>query len=113
MTASFTATLPARKSSKNGTAVRFTAGANAGTGLLLLGAGRTATEYLVVEFAADGGRGFRLAKVTPGTDAEADGYDVFACVKGGAPKCECRGAVRWGSCKHSDAVAELLASGQL
>jgi hypothetical protein len=112
MTATFTATLPARKSSKNGTAVRFTAGANPGTGLLLLGAGRTATEYLVVEFAADGGRGFRLAKVTEGTDAEADGYDVFACGTS-APKCHCRGALRWNACKHSDAVAELLASGQL
>lgn len=111
MTATFTATLPARKSSK-GTEIKFTAGANAGTGLLEIGSKRAVTEYLVVEFAADGGRGFRLAKVTPGTDAEADGYDVFACGTS-APKCECRGAIRWGSCKHADAVAELLASGQL
>lgn len=112
MTATFTATLPARKSSKNGTAVRFTAGANAGTGLLVLGAGRTATEYLVVEFAADGGRGFKLAKVTPGTDSEADGYDVFACGTS-APRCECKGFLFAGHCKHSDAVAALIADGQL
>lgn len=112
MTATFASTLPARKSSKNGTAVRFTAGANAGTGLLVLGAGRTATEYLVVEFAADGGRGFRLAKVTPGTDAEADGYDVFACGTS-APRCECKGYTRWAGCKHADAVAALLNDGQL
>lgn len=113
MTATFTATLPARKSSKNGTALRFTAGANAGTGLLVLGAGRTVAEYLVVEFAADGGRGFRLAKVTPGTDAEADGYDVFACGKTGNITCHCRGAIRWQSCKHGDAIRSLLGNGQL
>lgn len=112
MTATFTATLPARKSSKNGTAIKFTAGANAGTGLLVLGAGRTAAEYLVVEFAADGGRGFRLAKVTAGTDAEADGYDVFACGTF-APRCECKGYLFTGACKHSDAVAMLIGDGQL
>lgn len=113
MIATFASTLPARKSSKNGTAVRFTPGANAGTGLLLLGADRTATEYLVVEFAADGGRGFRLAKVTEGTDAEADGYDVFACGKTKAVTCHCRGYERWQGCKHADAVAALLNDGQL
>jgi hypothetical protein len=110
MNATITRTLPVRKA-KKAAEIKFTAGVNAGTGLLEIVAARSTDEYLVVEFAADGGRGFRLAKVSAGTDTEADGYDVF-CSRFG-PRCECKGFLFAGHCKHGDAVAVLVREGQL
>jgi hypothetical protein len=77
-------------------------------GVLTVHGDRGAAEYLVSEFPADGGRGFSLAKLAGGTDPEAEGYDLFACGKGGAPTCECKGFYTARHCKHADAVAALI-----
>lgn len=119
MHATITAQLPARKSSAN-SAYDWTPSVLGGSGLLRIRTKRATVEYLVIEFPADGGRAFRLVKcvddtdkeAVTGTDKEAVGYDVFACGTS-APRCECRGALRWQSCKHADAIASLIKNGQL
>lgn len=104
--------LTPRKSSPN-SAVEWTPSATVpGGGLLKIGTKRATVEYLLVPFAADAGRGFKLAKVSEGTDAEAEGYSVFACGQS-APKCECKGFYYAGHCKHADAVRALLENGWL
>ncbi len=59
------------------------------------------------------GRAFRLIKPEgePGTDAEADGYEVFVHRGGQDHRCCCKGFERWGSCKHVLAALALIANG--
>lgn len=105
--------LPPRKASPN-SAVEWTPGTLPGSGLLRIGTKRATVEYLVAEFAADGGRGFRLVKCAEGTDREAEGYDVFACGKSAAgDKCECKGFLFVGHCKHADAIRAVIVNGWL
>lgn len=112
MPATITAKLPARKSSKE-SQYDWTPSVLGGSGLLRIRTKRATVEYLVIEFRADGGRAFRLVKcadeteAVTGTDKEAVGYDVFACGTA-APRCECRGYLSAGHCKHSDAMAAIL-----
>lgn len=81
---------------------------------------RDSTVYCVTEFPASWGRGFFLSKFVSqpgtraGTDKDAESYSVL-CSKDGPEKdsCECRGASRWGHCKHRDAIRSLLANGWL
>lgn len=81
---------------------------------------RDSTVYVVTEFPTTWGRGFFLSKFVSkpgtraGTDKGAEGYSVL-CSKDGPEKdvCECKGAVRWGHCKHKDCIRTLLANGWL
>jgi hypothetical protein len=53
-----------------------------------------------------GGRGFSLEK--------ADGTDTYCVLLDGARStCECLGFLRWGHCKHVEALAALVEGGAL
>ena len=114
----FTELLPATLSSKHA-GIRWTPDAHAarGTvGTLVIQNERDHAEYRVEEFRAEWrGRAFRLTKTAGGTDAEAEGYDVFVSDAGPAGHiCECRGFLRWRrNCKHIEAVLALAANGWL
>lgn len=109
-----TEVLPARGTARPG-AIRFTPWQRPGTGVVTIQAGRVPCEYVVVEFEARDGRAVHLAKVagSPGSDAEAAGYDVFVARDGRECRCSCRGHERHGHCKHVDAVVALLENGWL
>lgn len=67
---------------------------------------------LVVERAEFGGRAFRLAKLTTGTDPEAADYTALVSDHGpGHDSCECRGFLRHGHCSHLDAIRSIIANG--
>lgn len=81
-------------------------------GVLSISAGKTWAQYAAVSFAADEGRGFHLAKITAGTDGEAESYDVFCSAAGPAgDSCECKAWLYRQTCKHRDACRAVLANG--
>ncbi len=65
--------------------------------------------YSVAEFAADGGRAFRLEKLDAGSDATEEGYEVFVGdgQSGEFSRCCCKGFERFGHCKHVEAAQAL------
>lgn len=68
---------------------------------------RSSTEYEVQEFPADDCRGIALIKKTPGTDRTEDHYCLT--VSGtNEVRCECRGFVAHGGCKHALSVVALI-----
>lgn len=74
--------------------------------------GKTSVAYTVSEFATGwAGRGFTLAKLTTGTDPEAESYSVF-CANAGSPfdTCDCKGFSYRSNCKHVASVRALLAN---
>ncbi len=82
-------------------------------GYCVLTSDRDRTGYSVSEFPVGwNGRGFQFTKVSgTGSDPTQESYSVF-CGKG-APdhsQCECQGFLRWGWCKHSDAILTLIAN---
>ena len=105
--------LPATKSSR-ANAVHYTpTGPDRGTAIIdQTGKGHIA-EYAVVEFHADGGRGFRITKRGGGTDA----YAVFLADECTADAgmaydtCDCHGFERFGHCKHVDAIRAITDRG--
>lgn len=110
--ATMTEVLPERKGSRR-SALRWQPSADEfgpAAGLLTIETDRSTTAYRVEEFPTGwAGRGFRLVKVTTGTDAEAESYTVFCSQHGPeADSCECRGCLRWSVCKHKDAVRALV-----
>ena len=84
-------------------------------GFVVLTSDRDRTAYAVTEYPVSWGRGFVLTKIGgKGTDKTRECYDVQCS---NAPrdekgeyddKCDCRGAVTHGSCRHQDAVRTLL-----
>lgn len=92
---------------------KFDAPTDPAVGTLLIESPTRRAEYLVEEFPAGWqGRGFQLSKLSGGTDATETGYAVF-CAPGGACSCECKGFVRWGHCRHAEAVASCVKEGWL
>lgn len=82
--------------------------------LLIINVKRNCTQYLVTEFAADGGRGFRFEKhYGKGTDATQASYDVFLAdpiavdAAGAYDSCDCKGFERHGHCKHIEAARAI------
>lgn len=74
----------------------------------------SAAVYAVDELDVDApARAFQLTKLAGGSDAESEGYAVFLCAATGDRSCECRGFLRWGSCKHLDFVRDLVSRGCL
>jgi hypothetical protein len=79
---------------------------NLAPGAVELTTGKTTGRYLIVEIAADHGRGFRVIKIVDGTV-----YHVN--LDGLQRTCECRGFLLHGYCKHADTLATLVAAGRL
>jgi hypothetical protein len=74
--------------------------------------------YFVHPLASDfGGEAFRLERYDlPGQQHDAGAhavYDVHLAGRGNPGSCECPGHLRWGRCKHLDAMTCLAASGKL
>ena len=105
--------LPATKSSKHNRILFTPSETTAGAGMITIGVDRLATDYALIEFRADGGRGFHLAKLTPGSDKSEEVYAVFIPTCGDPPQCECKGFTYCGHCKHGTAVHHLIQAGEL
>lgn len=95
-----TATTTKKKPERFTRVVRLTGGRL----LLTLEIGRDADAYLLDEFVADWGRAFTVLNLSNG-----EKYEVNVCPKA----CTCKGFLRWGHCKHSDALAALHEAGRL
>lgn len=110
--ATMTEVLPATKSSDHN-ALSWTAGERKGTGSLTVHTARASCCYTVTEFDTDWGRGFHLAKLTPGSDAESEAYDVLVCRDPRQSRCDCKGFTygRGKPCKHVAAALALIANG--
>ncbi len=87
---------------------------------LVLGDSRSGTGYWLEELRPAyriNGRCFRLTKFasTPGSDPEGTVYDLIICpVHGhGSHQCDCRGWLRWGHCRHVNALLSLVLAGRL
>jgi hypothetical protein len=107
--------LPATKSSKyNG--IRWTTDtvqtdSPAAAGVMQIDTARGRTVYKVVEFGTGwDGRAFHFSKISGGTDAESEAYDVFVCRSGGAHQCDCKGFAynRGKPCKHIESILALI-----
>ncbi len=80
---------------------------------LELTSGKDRCGYWVEPMPSDFGRAFKLRKfdTTPGTDEEAQSYDV--CLDGIGSDCSCKGFLRHGHCKHVEGLLALAAAGKL
>lgn len=84
-------------------------------GTVQIGCGKSSVGYLMQETVPPSPwlRGFILFKAEdPIGDDVRDAYEVFLGHAGSA-HCNCTGFGRWGSCKHVDALAALVAAGHL
>lgn len=105
--ATYVEVLPARTSSPH-SAIRFTPC----DGALAIDTARVTVHYRVREFPVGfEGRGFRFEKLAAEGDDESQAYDVYC----GKPHdmCECKGWLRWHTCKHLDAIHALIDNGWL
>src|SRR5262245_18201681 len=101
------------KSSRHNRVLFIPSETTAAAGLLAIVTGRAVTEYALAEFDTDWpGLALHLAKITPGTDREAESYSVF-CHAGDPARdtCDCRGFERWRTCKHVNAIRAVIANG--
>jgi hypothetical protein len=110
---SFTAALPATSSRPPGS-VHFVR-TGPGRGVVTIRQPRCRCRYVIREFAADRGRAFHFAKCDPGSDRTVDRYDVFVADphSGEFDLCSCKGAERFGRCKHLAAARAVAAGGWL
>lgn len=104
--------LPSRKSYKPGACFRWHTASRILTTTTDL---KTEQRYWLTEYPVDDvdSRDFVLQKLDDGTDPESDSYTVFLADAQGFDSCDCRGQLRWGHCKHVDAVRAILANGWL
>ncbi len=107
--ASITCSAPARKvskprSSRPRPARSASLHSTGGQRILALTVGADTTFYRVEPLAADFGAGYRLHKADRGY-GPGEVYDVL--LDGARTSCECKGHLRWGHCKHVEALAEL------
>ncbi len=82
-----------------------------GEGFVVLTSKRDRTAYAVT--ATNGEHAllyFVFTKVgeSKGTDAGRESYLLNCTVNGNEPKCDCKGHVRHGYCRHSDAISTLI-----
>ncbi len=106
--------LPPTKSAKNW-AITFTKADgdnNPVCGKLVIQSNRTHAEYELTEFPTGwAGRGFHLAKLTDGADADSEAYDLFISPHSSGHTCDCKGftyAKGTPRCKHIESVLALL-----
>ena len=87
---------------------------NPRVGALHIKQGNVETGYWLDQLPHDFGpavRCFRLSKMVPPGDDSPDHYDVV--VEGNGGRCECRGHLRHGYCKHLSALLCLIQRGSL
>lgn len=114
MPATFTATLPATKSSKHNSFCYTPDEGRAGEGVLTIGTQKAITTYHVTELETGwDGRAFRLDVIRGGTDPDSEHYSVFVAANPQDRQCCCKGFSYKGHCKHVAAMETLLASGQI
>jgi len=99
----------ARKPRKGVRTVRFGLAPFEGNpGIIDITVNGQTTSYFVRNIPSDFGRGFELEKFdTQGGDK----YHVLLEEDGRS--CDCPGALKWGHCKHADAVLKLVHVGKL
>jgi hypothetical protein len=108
----YTDLLPATKSDPKGAGIDFTPAG--GGGLLVVKQKRVYAAYAVSEFATGwDGRAFALVKLTEGSDPTEERYHCFLARNGQDRRCDCKGFVYAGHCKHLSALATLIDAGQL
>lgn len=107
--------LPAPPGAKPG-AIRWTP-ATPGAGRLEIAAGRCRCEYRVEEYCTPWhGRAVRMTKAPgqAGSDAGEAAYDVYVGLRNPDEcRCDCKGHVAHGHCKHVDALRALLSNSWL
>jgi hypothetical protein len=72
---------------------------------LTITVGKKQDAYALAEIGADAGRGFELTK--------NDGTVYHVNADGMMSSCDCKGHLRWGHCKHLDALLALQVAGRL
>jgi hypothetical protein len=82
------------------------------SGVVRITVGTASTDYAVREFKSDlGGRAFELTKL--GLESDGEVYHTLLTGNAHTDSCTCKGFARWSHCKHSGAVAALVAAGRL
>jgi hypothetical protein len=85
-----------------------------GARLLVLTVGKVAVGYHVELLPTDFGRGFKLTKFAEGGgDKDENKYLVSVDADTESRECSCKGHAYAGHCKHADALAALIAAGEL
>lgn len=85
-----------------------------GSGAMSIAVRNRPTVYKIRETKTDfDGRAFLCEKVFGGTDKESEAYSVFIASENSKDHdiCGCKGFERFGHCKHTDAIRELLIRG--
>jgi hypothetical protein len=78
-------------------------------GVLVLTVDGEATAYLARRIPADAGEGWELMKFRKAEGDERIVYHVCLAIRHGQHSCECKGFLRWGHCKHVEALLALAA----
>jgi hypothetical protein len=74
--------------------------------------GKASNTYAVRALPSDFGEAFEIQKLTaPGPDDLATYHVLFENEQD--CRCECKGFLRWGRCKHVETIRELRAAGHL
>jgi len=85
--------------------------------LLTLHVAGVETDYWLRLLPSDFGEAFRLMKIIPTNDGPAELGEVYDVLiedaYTSAPSCQCKGFLRWGHCKHADAIKALREQGKL
>jgi hypothetical protein len=85
-----------------------------GARLLVLTVDQLSVGYHLEPMPCEFGRGFKITKFAEGGgDADEDTYLVNIDPATGNRECSCKGNAYCGHCKHTDALAHLIANGRL
>lgn len=79
-------------------------------GVVTLGRGGDVSDYYLHPVDSDWGRAYRVTKI--GTQVPTV-YDVLVDARTGEGHCDCKGCLRWGSCRHVRGLLKLLREGKL
>jgi hypothetical protein len=78
-------------------------------GIVQITVGKSTTDYFVEPIASDFGTAFRLTKIL----GEHDGYHVNLASDPKDHRCDCKGHLKHGHCKHVDSLAALRNAGRI
>jgi hypothetical protein len=77
-------------------------------GVVRITVGKEATDYLLTPLASDFGTAYQLEKI-----GVKDGETYHVNLDGEQSRCDCKGHLRYGHCKHRDGLVALRQAGQL